>query len=371
MGRDEELRTFDIAIQRLSLGRHDRSLLLTGLRGVGKTVLLQELGQIAQTRKWVHQHVEAAEDFDLAGTMGLLARNSILRLSAGKRIADRTRRSLGVLKSFQLRWQLPDGGDVIAEIDPTPGWADSGSLDSDLADLLTELGELARERQVGVLFTIDEMQYLSKESLSSLVMGLHRVSQLLLPLMVASAGLPSLIGLVGEARTYAERLFTFRTINSLDRGSADAALAVPAQEQGVQWQPAALDAAVEITRGYPYFLQVLGKHTWDLAVGPDTITAADVETAQPIAMEDLDSGFFRVRADRATSAERSYMQAMASLGLGPYPTGDVAAALGKTTPQVNQFRDTLVKRGVCYSPRHGYIDFTVPMFQDFIRRWLG
>lgn len=352
------------------MGRHDRSVLLTGLRGVGKTVLLQEFGRIAQGHQWVHQHVEAAEDFDLTEAMALLARNAILRLSPGKRIAENTRRALGVLKSFQVRWELPDGGGVVAEIDSRLGWADSGRLESDLGDLFAELGQLAREHQKGVLFTIDEMQYLARERLGALITALHRVSQLQLPLVVAGAGLPSLLASVGDARSYAERLFAFGTIGSLNQEEAMAALVVPSEEENVQWQPQALDAAIDATEGYPYFLQEIGKHAWELAPGPDRITADDVEFALPVATEGLDSGFFRVRVDRTTAAERDYLKAMASLGLGPHSTGDVAAALAKTTHQVNQFRDALIKRGLCYSPRHGYIDFTVPMFGDFINRRL-
>ena len=370
VGRDEEVQSFDVAVQRLGMGRHDRSILLSGLRGVGKTVLLQEFGRIAQGHQWVHQHVEAAEGFELTESMALLARNAILRLSPGKRIADNTRRALGALRAFQVRWELPEGGGVVAEVDPRLGWADSGRLDNDLGDLFAELGQLARDHQRGVLFTIDEMQYLAKDRLGALIGALHRVSQLQLPLVVAGAGLPSLLALVGEARSYAERLFAFQTIDSLHQQEAVAALAVPSEQEEVEWQPAALDAAIEATKGYPYFLQEIGKHAWDLAPGPHSITADDVAVALPVATEGLDSGFFRVRVDRTTAAERDYLKAMASLGPGPHTTGAVASVLDKTTPQVNQFRDALIKRGLCYSPRHGHIDFTVPMFGDFINRRL-
>ena len=370
VGRDDELQSFDVAVQRLGMGRHDRSILLSGLRGVGKTVLLQEFGRIAQGHQWVHQHVEAAEGFDLTEAMALLSRHAILRLSPGKRIAENTRRALGALRAFQVRWELPEGRGVVAEIDPRLGWADSGRLDNDLGDLFAELGKLARDHQRGVLFTIDEMQYLDRDRLGALIAALHRVSQLQLPLVVAGAGLPSLLSLAGDARSYAERLFAFRTINSLSREESVAALAVPSEKEEVEWQTAALDAAIEATKGYPYFLQEIGKHTWELAPGPDRITAGDVEVAIPMATEGLDSGFFRVRVDRTTAAERDYLKAMASLGPGPHSTGDVASVLDKTTPQVNQFRDALIKRGLCYSPRHGHIDFTVPMFGDFIMRRL-
>lgn len=371
VGRDDELETFDIAIQRLALGKSAKSLMLTGLRGVGKTVLLREFGQTAKRHGWVHQHIEATEDLHFAEAIAMLARKALLRLSAGERLADRSRRAFGVLKSFQLRWKLPEGGDVTLGIDPVPGHADSGALEDDLAGLFIEVAEMARDRQVGVLFTIDEIQYLSKDQLASLIVGLHQISQEQLPLMVVGAGLPSLPALAGEAKSYAERLFTFTVIGSLDPTTAAAALATPAEDEGVLWQPDALAEVVNATEGYPYFLQEFGKEAWDVAPGPDSISAADVQAAIPIAVSELDTGFFRVRIDRTTDTERAYLVAMASLGDGPYSSGDVAAAMGRTTTQVGPHRDALIKRGLCYSPRYGIIAFTVPMFDQFVRRWLG
>ena len=189
--------------------------------------------------------------------------------------------------------------------------------------------------------------------------------------MVVGAGLPSLPALAGEAKSYAERLFAFRVIDSLDQTAASAALATPADEEGVQWQPAALAAVVDATEGYPYFLQEFGKQAWDFAAGPDTISASDIDATIPIAVSELDTGFFRVRIDRTTDAERAYLAALASPGPGPHNSGDVAAATDKTTGQVGPHRDTLIKRGLCYSPRYGVIAFTVPMFDQFVRRWLG
>ena len=371
VGRDEELEAFDIAVQRFGLGKPAKSLMLTGLRGVGKTVLLRQFGQIAKGHGWVHQHLEATEDLKFAEAMAMLVRKALLRLSAGQRLADRGRRAFGVLKSFQVRWQLPEGVDLVVGVDPVPGHADSGALEDDLAGLFIEVGELARDRAVGVLFTVDEIQYLAKEDLAALIVGLHQISQEQLPLMVVGAGLPSLPALAGEAKSYAERLFAFRVIDSLDQTAASAALATPADEEGVQWQPAALAAVVDASEGYPYFLQEFGKQAWDFAAGPDTISASDIDATIPIAVSELDTGFFRVRIDRTTDAERAYLTAMASLGGGPHNSGEVAAAMDKTTGQVGPHRDTLIKRGLCYSPRYGVIAFTVPMFDQFVRRWLG
>ena len=368
VGREHAIEAFDIAVRRFGLGRSARSMLLTGLRGVGKTVLLREFGRIGERSRWVYQRIEATEDLRFPETLAILVRKAILRLSIGERVAERARRARGVLKSFQVRWELPVNGDIVAGFDPVPGYADSGELDHDLADLFIEVGELAKARGVGVLFTIDEMQYLSRRHLKALIVGLHSISQEQLPFVVAGAGLPSLLALVGDARSYAERLFEFRVINSLKADEATTALVEPAEAEGVRWHPDALERVVTRTRGYPYFLQEFGKQVWNIAEGPEEITPTDVDAAIPIATDELDTGFFRVRIDRTTDTERTYLSAMASLGAGPYASGEVAAAMGKTTTQVGPHRDALIKRGLCYSPRHGIIDFTVPMFDRFIRR---
>ena len=343
--------------------------MLTGLRGVGKTVLLMEFGKIARSHGWIHLQIEATEDIRFPEAMAMLARKALLRLSASQRMADRARRAFGVLKSFQLRWGLPGGTDVVVGIDPELGVADSGVLDDDLAELFLEVGEVARDQGTGVLITVDEIQYLSKEQLAALIVGLHRVSQEQLPFMVVGAGLPSLPALAGEAKSYSERLFTFTNIDRLERGEASGALAVPADAEGVEWSPEALARVVGVAQCYPYFLQEFGKQAWDTAIGPERISSDDVERAIPVAIDELDAGFFRVRIDRTSDSERAYISAMASLDVGPYESGAVAAAMGKTTTQVGPVRDALIKRGLCYSPRYGVIDFTVPMFDEFVRRW--
>lgn len=371
VGRDSELETIRVAIERLRLGRFARSVILTGLRGVGKTVLLQEFRRLGQGRDWVCQPLEASDGMRFPQAMAELVRKVLVRLSLAQNVADRAKRAFGVLKSFQMRWNLSDGaGELSMGLDPVPGWADSGLLDEDLAGLFTEVGETARERGKGVLVTVDEVQYLKRKDLAALIVGLHQVNQEQLPFLVVGAGLPSVPALAGQARSYAERLFDFRSINSLGDNDARAALVEPADEEGVVWRPEALDRIVGETRGYPYFLQEFGKQAWDLADGPAEITSADVDTAIPIAVDELDTGFFRVRIDRTTDAEREYLVAMASLGQAPYASGRVAAALGKDTPGVGPARDKLIRKGLCYSPRWGEIDFTVPLFDDFVRRRL-
>lgn len=264
-----------------------------------------------------------------------------------------------------------DGGTLTIDFEPRPGLADSGDLDGDLGGVFKEVGETARAGQTGVLLTIDELQYLSRSELGALIVGLHRVSQLGLPLIVAGAGLPSLPGLAGEARSYAERLFSYVEVDSLDHDDARRALVEPVESEGAAWEPAAVEQVIAHTEGYPYFLQEFGKQAWNLADGP-TITEGDVTGAVTLALDELDRRFFRARIDKTTDTERDYLRAMAGLELpGPYRSGDVSSALGKKTTQTGPVRDSLIKRGLLYAPRHGFLSFTVPMFDQFIRRALG
>ena len=377
VGRDRELEAFDIAIQRLTLGRSAKSRLLTGLRGVGKTVLLMEFGRIARSHNWVPQQIEATEDLAFVTGIALLVRKALLRLRVRHRVRDGAKRALGVLSAFMIRYQIPDAGiNVALEADPASGRADTGVLDEDLAELFIEVGQVARDDGIGVLLMIDEVQYLSQADLAALIIGLHRVSQEQLPFMVAGAGLPSLPGLAGEAKSYAERLFDFPEIGSLTSKDARLALTRPAEAEGVTWTDAALGQAFELTQGYPYFLQEFGKGAWDVAAGHDDIGradigAADIDAATPIVVRELDTGFFRARLDRTTDSERNYLRAMASLGPGPHKSSEVAKTLDKTTAQAGTVRDALIKRGLVYSPRWGLLAFTVPMFDQYLTRALG
>lgn len=361
-----------IAIGRLALGRFERSVLLTGLRGVGKTVLLNEFGRMATSEGWVHAHLEATEDIEAAAAIARLTRRVLLELSLRERSKERARRALGVVRSF-IKVHVPteSGSSLTIDFEAQPGRADSGELDSDLAGLLAEVGETASAGGSGVLLTIDELQYLAQSEFAALIVGLHQISQLGLPVVVAGAGLPSLPGLAGEARSYAERLFQYVEIGSLTDRDAARALEEPVEEEGGRWDADALRRILADTGGYPYFLQEYGKQAWNRSDGP-VITATDAAAAAVIAREELDTGFFRARIDRATDAERRYLRAMASLGgPGPYRSGNVAKAMARTTSQVATVRDDLIKRGLCYSPRYGEVAFTVPMFDDFVRRTLG
>ncbi len=366
VGRDREIDAMDVSLQRLLLGRDGRSQMLTGLRGVGKTVLLNEFELLADGRGYFHEHVEVADDGVLAPALVAAFRRVLMTMDAKRRIGDRVRRALGILKAFSLR--LPDGFEINLDVDAIPGPADSGDLASDLAALFVELGEVARDHAAGVFLTIDELHYVDLGTLSALVVGLHRATQLRLPVTIAGAGLPSLAIVTGEAKTYAERLFTFPQIGSLPEELAVEALATPAADEGVVWEAAALAKVLEVTRCFPYFLQEFGKAAWDVSDGPDRITLDDVERSLGLAVAELDDGFFRVRTGQTSSGERIYLRAMAELGPGPVRTGEVAALLGTRTNALAPTREHLIKRAVCYSPHWGEIDFTVPMFGDYMKR---
>ena len=370
-GRDDQIEAFDVAVRRLAVGRSDRSQMLTGLRGVGKTVLLREFRDVAAGHGWVSQSLEAGEDSPFVRQIAAAAQGALLDLTPGRRLSQIASRVLGVLKSFQLSWDIPEAGTITLGVDPVDGRADSRILQRDLTDLLREVAQHARDRNKGVVVTIDEIQHLPKQHLRPLIVGLHEISQLDLPLLMVGAGLPSVLGLLGEARTYAERLFSFVDINSLHDGAATQALAEPASAEGVSWDDGAIEEALSLTQGYPYFLQEFGRQAWRMAEGPDRITRQDVLDAAPLAQVELDAGFFRVRMDRTTDAQRAYLAAMAAMGPGPHRSGDVAAALGKKTTQVGPVRHSLIQRGLCYSPRHDVIAFTVPMFDEYVRRHIA
>ncbi len=369
VGRAQKLDDMDVALQRRQLGRSAKSVMLTGLRGVGKTVLLNEFGKTARTHGYYHEHIEVDESVDFPSVLAFTVRRLLLRFSAAQRMGERIQRALGVLKAFSVQW--PNGPTFSADVHSVLGPADSGDLATDLAGLLCELGEAAQAIGVGVFLTIDQIQYLARPELSALMVSLHRATQLGLPVVVAGAGLPSLPALLGDAKSYAERMFDFAEIGSLSPTESAEAILRPAAQEGVLWQPAAVDFVVDLTRGYPYFLQAFSKQAWDMANGPTEISRSDVDASVAFTLAELDSGFFRVRISRTTDAERTYLRAMAVLGPGPYQTSEVASFLGKTVQQVGFVRNSLLKRGICYAPRWGQVAFTVPMFDGFLRRWLN
>jgi hypothetical protein len=368
VGREREIDSLDVALQRLRLGRDGRSQMLTGLRGVGKTVMLNEFEQLAEARGFFHEHVEVGEDGDLAPRLASAFRRILLTMDAKRRIGERVRTALGVLKAFTLR--LPGGPELSIDVEAVHGPADSGDLATDLAGLFVELGQVARDHDTGVLITVDELHYVRLPTLEALVMGVHRAAQLGLPITIAGAGLPSLATLTGEAKSYAERIFTFPVIGSLADPLAREALVVPAEDEKVTWQDEALSSILQVTLGYPYFLQEFGKQAWDIAEGPDVITVDDVIRSIPVATAELDDGFFRVRTGRTSDPERAYLRAMAEHGPGPVKSADVASLLGRKMTAMGPTREGLIRKAVCYSPRWGEIDFTVPLFDQFMKRWI-
>ena len=360
VGRDEQIDDMSVTLQRLLLGSNARSQILTGLRGVGKTVMLVEFQELAEAHGYFHAHIEVTEDGTLAPDLAAALRRILLAMDAKRRAGDTLRRAFGVLKAFSLR--IPDGTELSIDVEAISGPTDSGNLGADLAGLFVELGTAAKDHQTGILLTIDELHYVDRPTLEALIIGLHRASQLALPVVVAGAGLPTLAATTGQAKAYAERLFMFPAIGSLSESQAVEALEQPATDEGVTWTPGALEEIIRVTQCNPYFIQQFGLQAWDVSDGPDEITADDVRRSIPLALAELDDGFFKVRAGASTAAERRYMLAMAQLGPGPVRTAEVAKTLGREPSALTPIRESLLKRSLCFVPERGRIDFTVPMF---------
>lgn len=371
IGREAELEGFQALIERARLGRVGRAMALSGLRGVGKTVLLNRLADQAETAGWIVAIVEAhpgsvtREPFALQLARSM--RTSLRTASFKFAVTERLRAALGTFKSFTV--QLDPTGAVSAgfELDAARGRADSGYITADLADLASDLAGAAKDNKVGVGIFIDEMQDADLDVLAALCAASHRAAQHDLPFYVIGAGLPSLPTVLSEAVTYAERLFEYRTISHLHEAESRRVLIDPASAVGVQWEPEAVTLATAESGGYPYFLQEYGRAAWNAAPGP-AITRADMLIAITDARQALDVGFFRSRWDRATPSERHYLMAMATDGSGPSGTGDVAARLQRSLGSLGPIRSYLITKGLIYSPRHGYVAYTVPGMADFVRR---
>lgn len=365
-GREEILSRASVAITRIKEGRQDRSALLIGLRGVGKTVLLNIIHEMAENAHFETAFLEAPEGRPLAEILAPPLRQILLTLDLKRGAADKLKRALGVLRAFASTFEIRIG-DVGVGIKPPPGKADSGALASDVTDLLVAVGEAAKEKSTPVALFVDELQYVKDGELSALIAGLHRVSQLSLPLVLFGAGLPQLRGITGEAKSYAERLFHFENIGHLANDDAKAAIQEPIRSEGVQIQSGALTEIVRVTGGYPFFLQEWGKHTWNFAQ-TSPIGRSDVDSATPAAIAALDEGFFRVRLERLTPSEREYLRAMAELGPGPHRSGDVAKKLGRKADSLGPTRSKIISKGMAYAPDYGDVAFTVPMFDEYMKR---
>lgn len=367
-GRDVLIDSATVAIERLLRGRPAKSQMLIGLRGVGKTVLLDRLVEIAERRGVVAIRVEAPEGRSLPALLAPQLRLALLRISRGDRAKDRAVRALRALAGFAGALKVKYGDiEVGVDYEPEPGLADNGDLDHDLSALFEVAGEAAKEEGTALILFVDELQYVAEDQLAALIMALHRCAQRSLPVAMFGAGLPQLPGQLGRAKSYAERLFEFPVVGPLDPAAAADAIRKPIAAESTRIDDAAVARIVEVTQGYPYFLQEWGQQTWNVADG-SPITADDVERATPLAVATLDESFFRVRFDRLSPAERRYLRAMAALGPGPHRSGDIADALGRKVTSLAPMRASLIAKGMIWSPEHGDTAFTVPLFDEFMRR---
>lgn len=368
VGRDPILQQADTILERIKRGRSERSLLFVGLRGVGKTVLLREVRRRALDKGYAVEMIEAQEEQTIAQLLVPALRRLLLDLDAAKKTIAAVKRGLRVLRSFLGTIKLSSHEvELTLGVDPEAGRADSGDLESDLKDLLIALGEAAKAADRPIALLIDELQYLPRRDLAALIRSLHAVAQEGLPLVLFGAGLPQLYSQVGEAKSYAERLFRFSEIDRLSHPDSDEVVRGPVQEEGASVTDDALEEIYTQTNGYPYFLQEWGYRAWNLAP-ENNIDVKVARDATRLALKELDHQFFRVRFDRVTPGEREYMRALAELGEGVHRSGEVADLIGKTTNQLGPVRDSLIRKGMIYSPAHGDIAFTVPLFDQFMKR---
>lgn len=367
-GRDAILEHARVLLGRVRAKRPEKSLLLTGLRGVGKTVLLNDIERMAIDTGYRTLLVEAHESKSLAVLVAPHLRRLLFDLDRLAGAGNKAKRGIAVLKSFIGAINIKVGDfDIGLDIEPESGSADSGDLEVDLPSLFTAVAEAAEERQVAVAILIDEIQYFSTTELSALIMAMHKMQQRQLPLVLIGAGLPILPGLAGESKSYAERLFSFPEIGPLPEQDAFTAIQEPIREAGESIEPGALQEIYRVTQGYPYFLQEWGYQAWNHAV-TSPITLQDVRESSALVSKRLDENFFRVRFDRLTPREKNYLRAMAELGQGPYRTGDVADKLNVKINTLGPVRASLIKKGMVFSPSHGDMAFTVPLFDEFMRR---
>ena len=366
-GRGALLERNAVALDRIRMARAARPSILYGLRGVGKTVLLATMRDAAEREGMAVVAIEAPENRSLPGILVPALRAALLRLDRLKQASAGVKRALQALAGFAKLKVKYDDLEVALDFEPEPGLADSGDLETDLADLIVAVGEAAQERKTAVVLVIDELQYVPEEQLAALISALHRASQRQLPVTMLAAGLPQLLGQMGRAKSYAERLFEFIAVGPLDDEAARDAIRLPIAREKESIENAALDAILAQTQGYPYFLQEWRKHGWDVA-DASPITAADIAVATKSALAELDASFFRVRFDRLTPAEKRYLRAMASLGPGPHRSGDVAEAMGVKVSSVAPTRNSLIAKGMLYSPAHGDTAFTVPLFDTYMKR---
>ena len=367
-GRDPVLEQARILLGRVQQKKPGKSMLLTGLRGVGKTVLLNEIKRTAEAARYHTISIEAHEGKALGRLIAPYLRSLLYDLDRIAGAGDRVKRGLAVLRSFIGALKLTVGDVSIGlDIDPEKGSADSGDLEIDLPNLFVAIGEAAEDRNRAVAIFIDEIQYFSHKELGALIMAMHKIQQRQLPLVLLGAGPPNLPGMAGESKSYAERLFSFPIIGALSQENTAKALQEPAQAAGVAFEAAALDEVFQLTKGYPYFLQEWGYVAWNLAT-TSPISLQVVRDAKSTVIPRLDENFFRVRYDRLTPSEKNFLRAIAELGPGAHRTGDIAEILKVKVTSLGPVRAKLINKGMIFSPAHGDLDFTVPLFDDFMIR---
>lgn len=367
-GRDELIRSVTIALERSRRGLPSKSVLLVGLRGVGKTVLLDRMRDEAEGAGLQTIRAEAPEGRSLPSLLAPELRVALLRLSRMEKAKDLATRALrglaGFAQALKVKYQDIEVG---LDFEREPGLADNGDLEHDLQALMEVAGAAAAKAETALVLFVDELQYVEEEQLAALITALHRTAQRKLPIVLVGAGLPQLRGQMGRAKSYAERLFDFPEIGPLLPAAAREALEKPAADLGVRFEPGAIEAILLETGGYPYFLQEWGKHAWD-AAATSPITTNDVAQASVTAIAALDASFFRVRFDRLTPAEKRYLRAMAHLGPGPHRSGDIADVLNRKVTSLGPTRNQLISKGMIWSPNHGDTAFTVPLFDNFMKR---
>ncbi len=368
VGRDPLLEQARILLGRVKQKRPEKSLLLTGLRGVGKTVLLNDIERMAKGAGYQTILLEAHEEKPLGELIYPALRGLLYELDRVAGAGNKVKRGLAVLRSFIGSIKLTVGDLALGlDIEPAKGTADSGDLEIDLPNLFVAIAEAAEERQSAVAILVDEIQYLSQKELGAIIMAMHKMQQKQLPLVLLAAGLPVLPGIAGESKSYAERLFNFPDIGALSEADAAKALREPARDAGVEFQEDALQEVFRLTHGYPYFIQEWGYQAWNMAAA-SPITLQIVQTATPEVIRRLDKNFFRVRFDRLTPGEKNFLRAMAYLGPEHHRTGDIATTLGMSVKGIGPVRSKLIKKGMIYSPAHGDMAFTVPLFDEFMIR---
>jgi hypothetical protein len=367
-GRDELRETVRVALERVRRGLPSKSLLLVGLRGVGKTVLLDRMRDDAEGAGIQTMRIEAPESRSLPAMIAPELRKALIRLSRNAKAGSLAQRALRGLAGFARALKVKYADiEVGLDFDPEPGLADNGDLEHDLQELLEAVGAAAKKAGTALALFIDELQYVAEDELAALITALHRSAQRRLPVVMVGAGLPQLRGRMGRAKSYAERLFDFPEIGALPPEAASLAISKPASDAGVEFEEEALKQLIQEAQGYPYFLQEWGKHTWD-AAERSPITRQDVESASAATVATLDESFFRVRFDRLTPSEKKYLRAMAELGSGPHRSGDIAEQLDRQVTSLGPTRSQLIAKGMIWSPSHGDTAFTVPLFDEFMGR---